>query len=183
MEVTKSASKKTDKKKSRKIAVIVDFLFCGLVTLLWVTAFSFFVRFSLNSQQEKVNAHEYFYFSYFIIVVIVSVTGIYFESLILKGFEKFSPKIAVVVKKGQCKNGPYVLKLRVADVPDKEFLETELEESNLTYDDVLNVCCKELKLEKDNIVRLRKIPDTKIRNDDDIKRFRRLEYLEVITKE
>ena len=62
---------------------------------------------------------------------------------------------------------------------DKEFIETELDETKLSYDEVLEVCCRELKVEKKEVQRLWKVPETRIRGEEDIKRFRRLEYLEV----
>lgn len=71
--------------------------------------------------------------------------------------------------------------LRLRIVGDKEFVETELDENKLTFDNVFEICCKELELKKEDVKHLRKMPDTKIRSESDVKRFHRLEYVEVIT--
>ncbi|XP_063922704.1 uncharacterized protein LOC135137088 isoform X2 [Zophobas morio] len=173
----KRISPKTDKKKEHyKFAFMTDVFVCCLICLLWATIFSLFVRFVIVVPTDKNNLHEYLYISCFVIILIVSVSSIQFESLFVKRLERFTPKVAVVVKKNQAKKS-YILRIRMAG--DKEFIETELDETKLSYDEVLEVCCRELKVEKKEVQRLWKVPETRIRGDEDIKRFRRLEYLEV----
>ncbi|XP_053975193.1 ankyrin repeat domain-containing protein 40-like [Hylaeus volcanicus] len=82
-------------------------------------------------------------------------------------------------------NGLYpdelVLKIRVADAPDPDFIEIELPQSNLTYQALIRVCCQELNIDPNQIVKLRKLPNTKLRKDEDIQRLRNFQEIEVVT--
>nr|XP_008193200.1 PREDICTED: uncharacterized protein LOC103312983 isoform X1 [Tribolium castaneum] len=181
-----------NKRTKRKAGVIFDLLFCIFIILLWVIALSILVRTGIEKPNE-----ELFYFGYFVLVLVITVTGVYFEALILRGFERLTPKVAVCLRKSVIKSmftlpklstserhliGPYVIRMRLFQNPDEDFIETELDENQLTIDGVLELCAKELGVEKKHIVRVRKLPETKIRSDADVKRFSRLEYLEVFSE-
>lgn len=71
-----------------------------------------------------------------------------------------------------------VLKVRVAGTED--FFEVEMNSKLLTYDELLNVCCKELNINKHQINKLRKLPNTIIRRDKDIKRLQPYQELEIL---
>eukprot|EP00795_Rhopilema_esculentum_P016970 gene16970-8471_t len=71
-----------------------------------------------------------------------------------------------------------VLKVRVAGADD--FIEVELNNKLLTYEELLNVCCKELNINRSQISKLRKLPNTIIRRDKDVKRLHPLQELEVL---
>nr|XP_008193201.1 PREDICTED: uncharacterized protein LOC103312983 isoform X2 [Tribolium castaneum] len=165
-----------NKRTKRKAGVIFDLLFCIFIILLWVIALSILVRTGIEKPNE-----ELFYFGYFVLVLVITVTGVYFEALILRGFERLTPKVAVCLRKSVIKR-PYVIRMRLFQNPDEDFIETELDENQLTIDGVLELCAKELGVEKKHIVRVRKLPETKIRSDADVKRFSRLEYLEVFSE-
>lgn len=53
-----------------------------------------------------------------------------------------------------------VLKVRVANSGDPDFIEVELPMVELTYYTLLRVCCEELGLSASQVIRIRKLPDT-----------------------
>lgn len=73
-----------------------------------------------------------------------------------------------------------VLKVRVANSGDPDFIEVELPRSELSYSRLLRVCCEELGISANQIVRIRKLPDTLVRKDKDVQRFRDLQEIEVV---
>lgn len=73
-----------------------------------------------------------------------------------------------------------VIKIRKANTRDLDFIEVELNRKVLTYDELINVCSKELKLDRDSITKIRKLPDTVIRRDKDVQRLQPFQELEVV---
>ncbi|KAK1119008.1 hypothetical protein K0M31_013781 [Melipona bicolor] len=82
-------------------------------------------------------------------------------------------------------NGLYqdelVLKIRIADAPDPDFIEIELQQNDLTYQALIRICCQELNVDPNQIVKLRKLPNTRLRKDEDIQRLQNFQEIEVIT--
>ncbi|XP_017790345.1 PREDICTED: ankyrin repeat domain-containing protein 40-like [Habropoda laboriosa] len=82
-------------------------------------------------------------------------------------------------------NGLYedelVLKIRVADAPDPDFIEIELPQSDLTFQYLAQLCCQELNVDPNQVVKLRKLPNTTLRKDKDIQRLRNFQEIEVVT--
>ncbi|XP_032663691.1 ankyrin repeat domain-containing protein 40-like [Odontomachus brunneus] len=74
-----------------------------------------------------------------------------------------------------------VLKIRIANAADPDFVEIELPRSELTYQALLCVCCKELNLTPHQILKLRKLPNTRLRKDKDIQRLQNFQEIEVVT--
>lgn len=74
-----------------------------------------------------------------------------------------------------------VLKIRIANAADPDFIEVELPRSELTYQALLCSCCKELNLTPHQILKLRKLPNTRLRKDKDIQRLQNFQEIEVIT--
>lgn len=73
-----------------------------------------------------------------------------------------------------------VLKLRIADSEEKDFIEVDLNRSNLTFRNLEKVCCEELDIEAKNIKKIRKLPNTIVRNDKDMTRLLPYQELEVV---
>ncbi|XP_012523077.1 ankyrin repeat domain-containing protein 40 [Monomorium pharaonis] len=73
-----------------------------------------------------------------------------------------------------------VLKIRVANTSDPDFIEVDLPRSELTYQALLHLCCKELDLNLQQIHKLRKLPNTKLRRDKDIQRLQNFQEVEVV---
>ncbi|KZC14655.1 Ankyrin repeat domain-containing protein 40 [Dufourea novaeangliae] len=74
-----------------------------------------------------------------------------------------------------------VLKIRIVDAPDPDFIEVELPRSELTYHALVQICCQELNVDPTHIVKLRKLPNTKIRKDKDIQRLQNFQEIEIVT--
>lgn len=64
-----------------------------------------------------------------------------------------------------------VFKLRIAYSTDTDFIEVEIERSELNYQHFLAVCCSELGLNSKYVERLRKLPNTRLRKDRDVQRL------------
>ena len=73
-----------------------------------------------------------------------------------------------------------VIKIRNANHKDPDFIEVELNRKILTYDELLNVCTRELKIDRDSIAKIRKLPDTIVRRDKDVQRLQPYQELEVV---
>ncbi|XP_076764170.1 ankyrin repeat domain-containing protein 40 isoform X1 [Xylocopa sonorina] len=74
-----------------------------------------------------------------------------------------------------------VLKIRIADAPDPDFIEIELPQNDLTYQALIRICSQELNVDPNQIVKLRKLPNTRLRKDEDIQRLQNFQEIEVIT--
>lgn len=74
-----------------------------------------------------------------------------------------------------------VLKIRVANTADPDFVEVELPRNDMTYQALLYLCCKELDLNPHQIQKLRKLPNTRLRKDKDIQRLENFQEIEVVT--
>lgn len=82
----------------------------------------------------------------------------------------------------QTNQGYTILKLRIAK-DDPDFIETELEHSNQSMEGLLQVIEKEFKIGADDISRIRKLPNTRLRRDIEVKRLENYQELEVVKKE
>lgn len=89
-----------------------------------------------------------------------------------------------VVPKNQCncscQNDEVVLKVRLANTGDPDFIEVEIPRKELSYSRLLRVCCEELGVNATQILRIRKLPDTLVRKDRDVQRFRDFQEIEVV---
>lgn len=74
-----------------------------------------------------------------------------------------------------------VLKIRIANSADPDFVEVELPRNELTYQGLLYLCCKELELSPHQVQKLRKLPNTKLRKDKDIQRLQNFQEIEIVT--
>lgn len=72
-----------------------------------------------------------------------------------------------------------VLKVRLVNTCD--FIEVELDLDELTFENLMNVCCKDLNISKDQVLKVRKLPNTLVRKDKDVKRFGQFQELEIET--
>lgn len=68
-----------------------------------------------------------------------------------------------------------ILKVRLAHSMDEDFIEVEVQKSELTYAKLMEVCCSELSLNPKYVERLRKLPNTRLRNDRDVQRIGQLQ--------
>ncbi|XP_060071781.1 ankyrin repeat domain-containing protein 40-like [Ylistrum balloti] len=73
-----------------------------------------------------------------------------------------------------------VLKIRLANSDERDFLEVELERSNLGFESLLNLMCRELGVDRRSVQKIRKLPDTIVRKDKDVRRMRDFQELELV---
>ncbi|XP_009472472.1 PREDICTED: ankyrin repeat domain-containing protein 40-like [Nipponia nippon] len=73
-----------------------------------------------------------------------------------------------------------VLKVRVQNLRDNDFIEIELDRQELTYRDLLRVSCCELGVNPDQVEKIRKLPNTLVRKDKDVARLQDFQELELV---
>lgn len=83
-------------------------------------------------------------------------------------------------------NGPVpeenelVLKVRVANSMEQDFIEIEIDLSRLTFEYVLSAMCRELNVNPAIVHKMRKLPNTIVRKDKDVRRFVDFQELELV---
>ncbi|XP_074079819.1 putative ANKRD40 C-terminal-like protein [Macrotis lagotis] len=77
-------------------------------------------------------------------------------------------------------NAELVLKVRKQSPKENDFIEIELDRQKLTYQDLLQVSCRELGINLEQVVKIRKLPNTLLRKDKDISRLQEFQELELI---
>ncbi|KAM4662138.1 ankyrin repeat domain-containing protein 40 [Discoglossus pictus] len=77
-----------------------------------------------------------------------------------------------------------VLKVRIqSNSPgDNDFIEVEMDRQELTYRELLRVCCCELSVNPEQVERIRKLPNTMLRKDRDVARLQDFQELELVLK-
>ena len=76
-----------------------------------------------------------------------------------------------------------ILKIRVADSKDKDFIEIDLPDTKFTFEDLKKVMCEELNILEHLVERVRKLPNTKLRRDVEVVRLKDYEELEIVLHE
>jgi len=102
------------------------------------------------------------------------------ESLTHKVRIDDSPSKALPLNCGSIPKQEMILKVRLAHSMDEDFIEVEVQKSELTYAKLMEVCCSELSLNPKYVERLRKLPNTRLRNDRDVQRIGQLQEIEVV---
>uniref|UniRef100_A0A452UE71 ANKRD40 C-terminal like n=2 Tax=Ursus TaxID=9639 RepID=A0A452UE71_URSMA len=73
-----------------------------------------------------------------------------------------------------------VLKVRIQSPRENDFIEVELNRGELSYQNLLEVSCSELGIEPEQVKTIRKLPNTLLRKDKDIRRLRDFQEIELI---
>ncbi|KAJ8946303.1 hypothetical protein NQ318_004192 [Aromia moschata] len=79
-------------------------------------------------------------------------------------------------------NDDLVLKIKVHGSCDPDFIEIEIPRWKLTYNNLLKICCEELEVLECQVERIRKLPNTRLRKDSDVKRLKEFQALELVLK-
>ncbi|XP_074745604.1 ankyrin repeat domain-containing protein 40-like isoform X1 [Strix uralensis] len=79
-----------------------------------------------------------------------------------------------------CNMQELVLKVRVQNLRDNDFIEIELDRQELTYQDLLRVSCCELGVNPEQVEKIRKLPNTLVRKDKDVARLQDFQELELV---
>ncbi|KAK2708002.1 ankyrin repeat domain-containing protein 40-like isoform X1 [Artemia franciscana] len=90
----------------------------------------------------------------------------------LKSFDTFK-------QEDSC-NHEMILKIRIADTGDQDFIEVELSKKEATYANLVNLCCHELKIDSRYVERIRKLPNTILRRDIEVRRLTDYTEIEVV---
>jgi len=78
-------------------------------------------------------------------------------------------------------DGELVLKLRIAESIEKDFIEVELDKKELTFANLVKTCKEELDIEEGREIRkVRKLPNTLVRKDKDVKRLKQFQEIECV---
>ncbi|XP_039199848.1 ankyrin repeat domain-containing protein 40-like isoform X2 [Crotalus tigris] len=79
-----------------------------------------------------------------------------------------------------CNMDELVLKVRVQNPKEYDFIEIELDRKQLNYQDLLKVCCCELGINSEQVEKIRKLPNTLLRKDEDVARLQNFQELELV---
>lgn len=75
-----------------------------------------------------------------------------------------------------------VLKVKLHGSSDPDFIEIEIAKWKLTYNNLLKICCEELEVVESQVERIRKLPNTRLRKDNDVKRLKDYQAIEIVLK-
>ncbi|XP_053564440.1 ankyrin repeat domain-containing protein 40 [Bombina bombina] len=76
-----------------------------------------------------------------------------------------------------------VLKVRIhRPSGGDDFIEVEIDREELTYQELLRVCCCELDVRPEHVERIRKLPNTILRRDKEVARLQDFQELELVLK-
>uniref|UniRef100_M0R581 ANKRD40 C-terminal like n=2 Tax=Rattus norvegicus TaxID=10116 RepID=M0R581_RAT len=73
-----------------------------------------------------------------------------------------------------------VLKVRIQDSRENDFIEIELHRQELSYQSLLQVSCSELGVPPEQVEKMRKLPNTVLRKDKDIQRLQDFQEIELL---
>ncbi|XP_045135893.1 ankyrin repeat domain-containing protein 40-like isoform X2 [Portunus trituberculatus] len=79
-------------------------------------------------------------------------------------------------------NKEIVLKVRLAHSDDPDFIEIEFQKAQINYSSLLTTCCREMAVNPQLVERIRKLPNTRLRNDKDVQRLTDYTELELVMK-
>lgn len=75
-----------------------------------------------------------------------------------------------------------MLKVRIQDSKENDFIEIELHRHELSYQNLLQVSCSELGIPPEHVEKVRKLPNTLLRKDKDIQRLQDFQEIELLVK-
>ncbi|KAL1778579.1 hypothetical protein HispidOSU_002807 [Sigmodon hispidus] len=84
--------------------------------------------------------------------------------------------------KADTTNAELVLKVKIQNSKENDFIEIELHRQELSYQKLLQVSCCELGIHPDQVEKMRKLPNTLLRKDKDIQRLQDFQEIELLVK-
>ncbi len=70
--------------------------------------------------------------------------------------------------------------MRIANLTDKDFIEIEIPPDQLSFNNLFSLMCEELQVSKEMVLKVRKLPDTVLRKDKDVRRLVNFQELELV---
>ncbi|ESO89931.1 hypothetical protein LOTGIDRAFT_96984, partial [Lottia gigantea] len=77
-------------------------------------------------------------------------------------------------------DGDLVLKARVANMEETDFIEVEFDKQKFTFSELIQLLCAELNVDPKLVHKVRKLPNTIIRNDRDVYRLVNFQEIELV---
>ena len=75
-----------------------------------------------------------------------------------------------------------VLKCCLADSEETDFIEVELDRKCLNFEALVETCLAEFDVNRTKLKKIRKLPNTIVRNDQDVKRLVQYQEIEIVIK-
>jgi hypothetical protein len=82
--------------------------------------------------------------------------------------------------KGATNEPCLVIKCRVADAGETDFIEVELDRKRLSFEALVEICMAELNVDRTKLKKIRKLPNTIVRNDRDVTRLVQFQEIEIV---
>jgi hypothetical protein len=73
-----------------------------------------------------------------------------------------------------------VLKCRLAESEETDFIEVQLDHKCLNFEALVEACMTELNVDRARLKKIRKLPNTIVRNDRDVKRLVQYQEIEIV---
>ncbi|KAK2169834.1 hypothetical protein NP493_1172g00013 [Ridgeia piscesae] len=73
-----------------------------------------------------------------------------------------------------------VLKVRVANATETDFIEIEMDKTLLTFEALIDTMCSQLDIDRQLVTKVRKLPNTIVRKDKDVRRLVDFQELELV---
>ena len=73
-----------------------------------------------------------------------------------------------------------VLKVRVANATETDFIEIEMDKTVLTFEALIDTMCSQLDIDRQLVTKVRKLPNTIVRKDKDVRRLVDFQELELV---
>jgi hypothetical protein len=73
-----------------------------------------------------------------------------------------------------------VIKARVANAAETDFIEVDLDRDRLSFDSLVSILCTEMNVNSELVWKVRKLPNTIVRNDKDVSRFVDFQEIELV---
>jgi len=102
------------------------------------------------------------------------------EVLKKSSYEEVLKKSSFHQERQEPKSKLLILKIRIANQTDQDFIEMDVEENQRSFQSLKDLMCQELGVNSDTVERIRMLPDTKLRRDVEVRRLEDYAKLELV---
>ncbi|XP_048762857.1 ankyrin repeat domain-containing protein 40-like [Ostrea edulis] len=104
----------------------------------------------------------------------------YTQPVVQKSTDSSRENVVSFQEQNCTSNNELVIKVRVGNSEERDYIEVELDKACLSFDRLLSVCCQELGVQKGQVFKVRKLPNTIVRKDKDVARLTDFQELEIV---